>query len=175
MKKIFLAIVVGMIILSFQPALVLAAGKHEVAAAQHNGQVRKIGSHNVELVAKDGDITLYFTDAQNNGINTAHGRATATIRYPDERQTISVDLRTSAGNSLHGSGEFEIKEDTVIVVFTKLNGEEAHGGRFELNVTKEPEEHGHHDDHDHDHDHDDGHGHSHSDKNHVDHGSSHHH
>ena len=147
MKKIFLAIIVSLICFSFQPALVLAADKHEIAAAQHNGQVRKIGSHNVELVAKDGELTLYFTDAQNNEISTEHGRATATIRYVDERQTVSVDLKTSEGNRLHGSGDFEIKPDTTIVVFTKLNGEDAHGGRFELNSTKKPEENGHHHDH----------------------------
>lgn len=180
MKKIFLAIIVSLIYLSFQPALVLAADKHEVAAAQHDGQVRRIGSNNVELVAKDSDITLYFTDAQNNEINTEHGRATATIRYVDERQTVSVDLKMSEGNRLHGSGDFEIKPDTTIVVFVRLNGEDAHAGKFELNSTKEPEEHDrHHDDHDHDHDHDnhdDDHGHSdsHNDDN-GDHGSSHHH
>ncbi len=164
MRKIFLAVIVSLLCIGFQSALVFSA-------ALHDGQVRKIGPHNVELVANDGDITLYFTDDNNNKISTAHGRATATIRYPDERQTISVDLKTSKGNSLQGSGEFEIKPDTTIVIFTKLNGEDAHGGKFVLNRSKEPEEHGHHHgDHDHDHDHD----HSHND-NHDDHGSSHDH
>ncbi len=164
MKKIFVILIVSMFFIGLPFTFVLASDKQALVAS-HDGQVRKIGSHNVELVANDGSITLYFTDDNNNKISTEFGRATATIRYVDERQTISVDLKTSDGNSLQGSGDFEIKADTTIVVFTKLNGEDAHAGRFELNSTKEPEESGHH------HDHDDGHGH---DNHQDDHGSHHH-
>lgn len=154
MNKIFVILIVSIFFVGLPFTFVLAADKQALVAS-HDGQVRKIGSHNVELVASDGSITLYFTDDNNNKISTEFGRATATIRYVDERQTISVDLKTSEGNSLQGSGDFKIKPNTSIVVFVKLNGEDAHGGRFELNSTKEPEESGHHhDDHDHDHGHD---------------------
>lgn len=152
MRKKFVILLVSIFLIGLPLTFVLAADKQALAAS-HDGQVRKIGPHNVELVANDGNITLYFTDGNNNKISTEFGRATATIRYVDERQTISVDLKTSKGNTLQGSGNFEIKPDTTIVVFTKLNGEDAHGGRFELNSTKEPEENGHHhEDHDHSHD-----------------------
>lgn len=152
MRKKFVILLVSIFLIGLPLTSVLAADKQALVAS-HDGQVRKIGPHNVELVANDGNITLYFTDGNNNKISTEFGRATATIRYVDERQTISVDLKTSKGNTLQGSGNFEIKPDTTIVVFTKLNGEDAHGGRFELNSTKEPEENGHHhEDHDHSHD-----------------------
>ena len=109
----------------------LAADEPKVAAS-HDGQVRKIGENYVELVAKDGKITLYFTDDKNNKISTEFGQARATIRHGDDRQTISVDLRLAQGNTLQGKGDFEIKPDTAIVVFVKLDGE-THPGRFVLN------------------------------------------
>ncbi len=165
MRKKFVILIVSMFFVGLPFTFVLAADMQALAAS-HDGQVRKIGPHNVELVANDGSITLYFTDDNNNKISTEFGRAMATIRYVGERQTISVDLKTSEGNTLKGSGDFEIKADTTIVVFTKLNGEDAHGGRFELNSTKEPEVNDHHhDDHDHGHDnhHDDHDSHHHGD------------
>lgn len=152
MKKLLIATLVSLFFVGPLPAFAHASDAQVIVAA-HGGQVRKVGPNFVELVAKDGEITLYFTDANKNKINTEFGQAKATVRYGEERQTVSVDLKSATGNTLQGTGDFVIKPNTTIVVFVKLDGEDAHGGRFVLNSTAEQKQAGHHhDDHDHDHD-----------------------
>ena len=65
-------------------ALPLSAGAHtdeyfESVQAPHGGQLRMTGPYHMELLAKDGELTVYVTDHADNIIGVDGGLAKATV------------------------------------------------------------------------------------------------
>ncbi|MGZ8367068.1 MAG: hypothetical protein ACXWWG_12215, partial [Nitrospira sp.] len=79
MNKTIAGVVCGMTL-----TLSLSAGAHtdeyfESVQAPHGGQLRMTGPFHMELIAKDGDLTVYVTDHADNPISVDGGLAKANI------------------------------------------------------------------------------------------------
>ena len=96
----------------------------------HGGQVRAAGPYHLELVAKEGALTVHVTDHVWQAMKTDGGEGKATIQQGKAGSRITVKLEPSQQNMLTGTGEFLVTPKTVIVVFVKLPGQEAYGARF---------------------------------------------
>jgi hypothetical protein len=104
--------------------------------ALHGGQSLSAGPYHLELVAKDGELLLYVMDHSDQAIPTEGARAKATIQHGFEKATIQVELEPSGDNQLKGTGAFTITPDTGIIVFLKLQEQEAYAARFTPQNTK---------------------------------------
>ena len=114
-------------------ALSLPAGAHtdeyfESVEAPHGGQLRMTGPFHLELVAKDGDLTVYVTDHADNPISVDGGLAKANIENGAART--QVNLHPVGNNVLRGSGTFPLTPSTVVVVFMKLPNQDGYAARF---------------------------------------------
>ncbi len=98
--------------------------------APHGGQVRAAGPYHLELVAKEGELILHVTDHAWQEMKTDGGEGKASIQQDKTGAKITVKLEPSPQNLLTGRGEFQIKPETVIVVFVKMPGQEAYGAKF---------------------------------------------
>jgi hypothetical protein len=96
--------------------------------APHGGQLRMAGPYHLELVAKDGEITLYVADHMDNKISTDGGEVKATFQTGET--STHVGLYPVGDNMLKASGDFPVMPDTVIIVFIKLPDQEAYAARF---------------------------------------------
>jgi hypothetical protein len=92
------------------------------------------GPFHFELVAKDGEFTVYVTDHAGNNIGVVGGLAKTTIETGSTIEggpsRIQVELEPSGENTRKGTGSFTINQDTGIMVFLKLPELEACAGRF---------------------------------------------
>jgi len=128
MKHTVACLVIGaMLTLSVQ------AGAHtdeffESVEAPHGGQLRMTGPFHMELVAKDGDLTVYVTDHADNTISVDGGLAKATIETGSTR--MQVHLHPVGNNMLKGSGTFSLTPTTVVIVFMKLPNQDGYAARF---------------------------------------------
>lgn len=106
--------------------------KHvEPVKAYHGGQAQEAGPYHLELVAKDGELTLYVADHDDKAVSTAGGKAKATIQRGYEKTSrVEVDLQPAGDNVLKGAGTFTINQDTKIMIFIKLPDHEAHAASF---------------------------------------------
>lgn len=105
--------------------------KHaEPVKAFHGGQSLAAGPYHLELVAKDGELTLYVADHSDKAIPSDGARAKATIQQGFEKAKLQVELAPSGDNILKGTGTFTINPDTGIMVFLKLPEQEAYSARF---------------------------------------------
>lgn len=96
-------------ILLLPPAI--AADDHH---AKHGGQVRETASFDLELVAKDKELTLYVSDHKGKGTALKDATAIATVLSGKNKETVKL---TAAGQgALKGAGNFTITTDTKIVV-----------------------------------------------------------
>lgn len=102
----------------------------------HGGQALTAGPYHLELVATDGELTLYVTDHSDKGIPTDGARAKATIQHGTEKARTQVELEPSGDNRLKGTGTFTINPDTGIIVFIKMPEQDAHAARFTPRQTK---------------------------------------
>lgn len=100
----------------------------ESVEAPHGGQLRMVGPYHFEIVAKDGEITLYVTDHADNKISIGTGQGKATVETGTAR--VQVGLHPVGDNVLKGAGVFSLKPETVVIVFFKLPDREAHSARF---------------------------------------------
>jgi hypothetical protein len=128
MNKTIAGLAVGIIL--FLP---LSAGAHtdeyfESVEAPHGGQLRMTGPFHMELVAKDGDLTVYVTDHADNAISVDGGLAKANIENGSTRT--QVNMHPVGNNILRGSGTFSLTPNTVVVVFMKLPNQEGYAARF---------------------------------------------
>jgi len=114
-------------------ALALSAGAHtdeyfESVQAPHGGQLRMTGPYHMELLAKDGELTVYVTDHADNIISVDGGLAKATVETGSNRA--QVHLHPIGGNVLKGTGSFSLTPSTVVIVFMKLPNQDGYAARF---------------------------------------------
>lgn len=128
MNKTIIGLVCGMTL-----TLSLPAGAHtdeyfESVQAPHGGQLRMTGPFHMELVTKDGDLTVYVTDHADNPISVDGGVAKANIENGSTRT--QVNMHPVGNNVLRGSGTFPLTPNTVVVVFMKLQNQDGYAARF---------------------------------------------
>ncbi len=100
----------------------------ESVEAPHGGQLRMTGPFHMELVAKEGDLTVYVTDHADNAISVDGGLAKANIENGSART--QVNLHPVGNNILSGSGAFALTPNTVVVIFMKLPNQDGYAARF---------------------------------------------
>jgi hypothetical protein len=100
----------------------------ELVDAPHGGQLRMTGPFHLELVAKEGDLTVYVTDHTENTIGAEGGLAKATIETGSSR--VQIHLHPVGGNVLKGTGTFTLTPETVVIVFLKLPNQDGYAARF---------------------------------------------
>ena len=128
MNKTMAGLVCGMTL-----SLSLSVGAHtdeyfESVQAPHGGQLRMTGPFHMELIAKDGDLTVYVTDHADNPISVDGGLAKANIENGPTR--MQVNMHPVGNNMLRGSGTFSLTPTTVVVVFMKLPNQDGYAARF---------------------------------------------
>lgn len=128
MNKTIAGVIFGMSL-----TLSLPAGAHtdeyfESVTAPHGGQLRMTGPFHLELIAKDGDLTVYVTDHADNAISVDGGLAKANIENGTTRT--QVNMHPVGNNVLKGSGTFPLTPTTVVVVFMKLPNQDGYAARF---------------------------------------------
>lgn len=121
------------LVLTVTLALSIPAGAHtdeyfESVEAPHGGQLRMTGPFHLELVTKDGELTVYVTDHADNAISVDGGLAKATIETGPTRT--QVHLHPVGSNVLKGSGSFALTPSTVVIVFMKLPNQDGYAARF---------------------------------------------
>lgn len=100
----------------------------EAVQAPHGGQLRMTGPFHMELVAQDGQLTIYVTDHADNRISVEGGLAKATIETGTTKT--QVHLHPVGDNILKGSGTFALTPSTVVIVFMKLPNQDGYAARF---------------------------------------------
>ena len=104
--------------LVFAASLVFAApmalaheGKHP---PQHGGQVVVAGHDHLELVAKDGELTLYVRGEDNKPEAVKGAVASATVLAGGKQ--VTVKLEPQGDNVLKGTGAFQVAKGMRVVV-----------------------------------------------------------
>lgn len=87
---------------------------------KHGGQVRETASYDLELVAKDKELTLFVTDHKGKAIDGPDLSATATVLTGKSRET--VKLGGAGKGVLKGAGAFVVADDTKIVLTVTAAG-----------------------------------------------------
>ena len=100
----------------------------EAVQAPHGGQLRMTGPFHMELVAQDGQLTVYVTDHADNKISVDGGLAKATVETGTAKT--QVHLHPVGDNMLKGSGTFALAPSTVVIVFMKLPSQDGYAARF---------------------------------------------
>ena len=94
-----------------------------IAAEEHpkyGGQVRETASFDLELVAKDKELTLYVSDHKGKSIEGPDATGTATVLTGKNKET--VKLIGSGKGVLKGTGNFTVTEDTKVVLSVTVGG-----------------------------------------------------
>jgi hypothetical protein len=94
-----------------------------IAAEEHpkyGGQVRETASFDLELVAKDKELTLYVTDHKGKAIEGQDVTGSATVLSGKSKET--VKLSGSGKGVLKGTGNFTVTEDTKIILSVTAAG-----------------------------------------------------
>jgi hypothetical protein len=118
--------------LALATALALAAtpalAHTESHNAHHGGQVVVAGHDHLELVAKDGELTLYVRGEDDKPEAVKGAKATATVLVGG-KQTI-VTLEPQEGNILKGKGSFTVAKGMKVVVSLTLPDHKPVTARF---------------------------------------------
>jgi hypothetical protein len=128
MNKSVTGLVFGTILILSLPAGAHTDEYFESVEAPHGGQLRMTGPFHMELVAKEGDLTVYVTDHADNAISVDGGLAKANIENGSTRT--QVHLHPVGNNVLRGFGTFSLTPNTVVVVFMKLPNQDSYAARF---------------------------------------------
>lgn len=104
--------------------------------ALHGGQALAAGPYHLELVATDGELTLYVRDHSDKAVSIDGAKAKATIQHGTEKARTQIELEPSGEHTLKGTGTFTINPDTGIIVFLRLPEQDAHAARFTPRQTK---------------------------------------
>ncbi len=128
MNNAIAALVIGVTLAFSFPAQAHTDEFFESVEAPHGGQLRMTGPFHMELVAKDGYLTVYVTDHADNAISVDGGLAKATIEAGSART--QVHLHPIGNNMLKGSGTFSLTPNTVVIVFMKLPNQDGYAARF---------------------------------------------
>jgi hypothetical protein len=130
MNKSIIAAVLAAPLIMFQPVWAHTDEQLDTMSSPHGGQVRAAGPYHLELIAKDGELVLHVTDHVWQEIKTDGGEGKANVQENSTGKKITITLEPSQQNMLTGTGEFQVTQDTVIVVFVKLAGQDAYGAKF---------------------------------------------
>lgn len=118
------------LLLGAAPAYAHKAKDSGPVTALHGGQALAAGPYHLELVATDGELTLYVRDHSDNAVSTDGAKAKATLQHGTEKARTEIELEPSGEHTLKGTGTFTINPDTGIIVFLRLPGHDAHAARF---------------------------------------------
>ena len=130
MKASSFAAVLAVPLMLLQPVWAHTDESLDAMPSPHGGQVRAAGPYHLELIAKDGELVVHVTDHAWQEIHIDGGEAKANIQQDKAGSRITVKLEPSQQNIFLGNGEFLVTPETVIVVFVKLQEQEAYGARF---------------------------------------------
>ena len=130
MKASMVAAVLAAPLMLLQPVWAHTNESLDAMPSPHGGQVRAAGPYHLELVAKEGELVLHVTDHAWQEIKTNGGEGKASIQQGKAGMKTIVKLEPSPQNMLTGRGEFQLKPETVIVVFVKMSGQEAYGAKY---------------------------------------------
>lgn len=128
MSRMVPGVLLGVTLALSSPAWAHTDEYFETVKAPHGGQLRMTGPYHMELVAKDGDLTVYVTDHADNAISVDGGLAKATVEIGPTRT--QVHLHPVGNNVLRGSGTFSLTPSTVVIVFMKLPNQDGYAARF---------------------------------------------
>ncbi len=106
--------------------LALPAHAHD-AKPMHGGKVVDAGGHHLELVAKDGTLTLHVRDAADKPEAVKDAKATATVLSGGKQEVVTL---TPGATSLSGKGTLPIAKGTRVVVSLTMPGHKAIQARF---------------------------------------------
>jgi len=108
-----------------------AAGhKHNHPTAQHGGILEDVGEFHVEMVVKDGKITLYLRDHEAKDAATDGFKASVLLTAGSQRVG-PVELKPAGTNKIEGPVATVPPGATAIVTLTDKGGVAAQG-RFKL-------------------------------------------
>ena len=130
MNASIIVAVLAALLIVLQPVWAHTDASLDAMPSPHGGQVRAAGPYHLELVAKEGALTVHVTDHVWQAMKTDGGEGKATIQQGKAGSRLTVKLEPSQQNMLTGNGEFLVTPETVIVVFVKLPEQEAYGARF---------------------------------------------
>jgi hypothetical protein len=128
MNKTISGMILGSIVVLSSPAWAHTDEFFESVEAPHGGQLRMTGPFHLELVAKDGELTVYVTDHADTKISVDSGLAKATVETNSTKT--QVHLHPVGDNVLKGAGVFSLTPSTVVIVFMKLPNHDAYSARF---------------------------------------------
>jgi len=104
--------------------------KHTHATPQHGGVLEDVGEYHVELVAKDGKITLYVRDEESKDTPTEGFKASVLLTAGSQRVG-PVQLAPAGANKLEGAASSIPGGATAILTLTDKGGATAQG-RYKL-------------------------------------------
>lgn len=135
LRKLIVKQVITLLLLSAMVILSQLAWAHTdkylaTVEAPHGGQLRAAGPFHLELVAKDGELTLYVTDHGDKPVPVQGGQGKANIQVSKDGERKTVTLEPENGNIMKARGEFRITPQTSIAVFIAIPGYETQGARF---------------------------------------------
>lgn len=139
MKTSMIAAAIAATLMLCQPLWAHTDASLDAMPSPHGGQVRAAGPYHFELLAKDGELLLYVTDHAWQEIKTDGGEGKANIQQGKTGSKVTVTLEPSQQNMFTGGGEFQVTQDTVIVVFIKLPEQDAYGAKFTPLKPKTPQ------------------------------------
>jgi len=130
MKASIFAAVLAVPLMLLQPVWAHTDESLDAMPSPHGGQVRAAGPYHLELIAKNGELVVHVTNHAWQEIHIDGGEAKANIQQDKAGSRITVKLEPSQQNIFLGNGKFLVTPETVIVVFVKLQEQEAYGARF---------------------------------------------
>jgi len=104
--------------------------KHTHAKPQHGGILEDVGEYHVEIVAKDGKITLYVRDEDSKDASTDGFKASVLLTAGSQRVG-PVQLSPAGGNKLEGAANAIPPGATAILTLIDKSGTTAQG-RYKL-------------------------------------------
>lgn len=117
--------------------LVLAAapaGAHTVDSGPNGGRIEMAGPFHIELVALDGELIAYVSDAEHRPVATDAARATAIVLAGRSQHTIP--LAPAAPNLLRGRAAFDRSAGLTVVLTLILPGRPPVQARFVLTAPR---------------------------------------
>lgn len=98
--------------------------------AKHGGTVVESGHHHLEVVTKDGAITIYVSGEDGKSEDIAGAKATAAVLSAGKK--VDVELTPGADGSLQGKGDFLASKGTVVVISLTMPGHDVEQARVRL-------------------------------------------
>ncbi|SDW39562.1 hypothetical protein [Nitrosomonas communis] len=144
-RLVVTSVLLSMMLMMSHFALAHTEGHLATLTPPNGGQLRASGPFHLELVAKNGELTLYITDHGDNPIPTSGGQGKANIQAGKEGKKQSVVLEPVYANIMKAKGDFQITPETTVAVFLAIPGYETQGANFmPLASNGEGGEHHHH-------------------------------